>query len=189
VRSWVGLGVTRGGSDVQLGPAWPLGRGPLSSVAGDQRGSPQSSISWGARWTPPRSQVPSNVIKRAHPTSNSAGPSVGSLAHPGPAGHPTAGRCCRVACRASTPRAPLYSPCASSAFGWGLKPPSRSALAPVESPPGLALWPVSALKFSRFAPLTQLRPNPRPIGCDYSQPAHASPNLISSPTKSREVTE
>jgi hypothetical protein len=26
------------------------------------------SISWGARWTPPRSQVPSNVIKRAHPT-------------------------------------------------------------------------------------------------------------------------
>jgi hypothetical protein len=27
-----------------------------------------SSIPWGARWTPPRSQVPSNVIKRAHPT-------------------------------------------------------------------------------------------------------------------------
>jgi hypothetical protein len=27
-----------------------------------------SSISWGARWTPPRSQVPSNVTKRAHPT-------------------------------------------------------------------------------------------------------------------------
>ena len=26
------------------------------------------SVSWGARWNPPRSQVPSNVIKRAHPT-------------------------------------------------------------------------------------------------------------------------
>jgi hypothetical protein len=26
------------------------------------------SVSWGGRWTPPRSQVPSNVIKRAHAT-------------------------------------------------------------------------------------------------------------------------
>jgi hypothetical protein len=40
--------------------------------------------------------------------------------------------------------APLYSPCASSAFGWS-KSPSRSALAPVESPPGLVLSPVAVL--------------------------------------------
>jgi hypothetical protein len=40
-----------------------------------------SSVSWGARWTPPRSQVPSNVIKRAHPT-RLGGSSVGSLAPP-----------------------------------------------------------------------------------------------------------
>jgi hypothetical protein len=39
-------------------------------------------------------------------------------------------------CRASTSLAPLYSPCASLAFGWGSKLLSRSALAPVESPPG-----------------------------------------------------
>ena len=39
-------------------------------------------------------------------------------------------------CRASTSLAPLYSPCASSAFGWGSKPNSRSAPAPVESSPG-----------------------------------------------------
>jgi hypothetical protein len=33
-------------------------------------GGPSSIISWGARWTPlvRKSQVPSNVIKRAHPT-------------------------------------------------------------------------------------------------------------------------
>ena len=36
-------------------------------VAGGAPGG-LSSVSWGARWTPPRSQVPSNVIKRAHPT-------------------------------------------------------------------------------------------------------------------------
>jgi hypothetical protein len=39
-------------------------------------------------------------------------------------------------CRASTSLAPLYSPCASSAFDWGSKPHSRSAPAPVESSPG-----------------------------------------------------
>jgi hypothetical protein len=49
----------------------------LSAVSSSQqqpqpvwfRGSLLSAfVSWGARWNPPRSQVPSNVIKRAHPT-------------------------------------------------------------------------------------------------------------------------
>ena len=37
-------------------------------------------------------------------------------------------------CRASTYLAPLYPPRACLPFGWESKPPSRSALAPVESP-------------------------------------------------------
>jgi hypothetical protein len=78
--------------------------------------------------------VPPGVIKRAHPTQLSAGSSVGSLAPPGP---PRGWAVCT--CRASTSLAPLYSPCASSAFDWGSKPPSRSAPAPVESSPGLVL--------------------------------------------------
>jgi hypothetical protein len=71
-------------------------------------------------------------------------------------GHPTAGRCGRVV--VVLPLL-LYSPCASSAFGWGSKPPSRSALAPVGSSPGLVLSPVTALQFSRLASLKQLLPN------------------------------
>jgi hypothetical protein len=49
-------------------------------------------------------------------------------------------------CRASTSLAPLYSPCASSAFDWGSKPHSRSAPAPVESSPG----PLTHCPFHRF---------------------------------------
>jgi hypothetical protein len=50
-------------------------------------------------------------------------------------------------CRASTASlAPLYSPCALPAFGRGSKPPSRSALAPVESSPG----PRTHCPFHRF---------------------------------------
>jgi hypothetical protein len=66
-----------------------------------------------------------------------------------PPGHPAAGRCGRVACRASASAslAPLYSPCASPAFDRGSKPPSRSALAPVGSSPGPVLSPVTALQF------------------------------------------
>jgi hypothetical protein len=76
-----------------------------------------------------------------------------------PPGHPAAGRCCRVVPVPPLLLCTLYSPCASSAFDWGSKPPSRSALAPVGSSPGLVLSPVTALQFSRFAPLAQLRPN------------------------------
>jgi hypothetical protein len=64
------------------------------------------------------------------------GSSVGSLAPPRATPHPTAGRCGRVVCRASTSLAPLCSPCARLTFGWGSKPPSsssRSVLAPVGS--------------------------------------------------------
>jgi hypothetical protein len=52
--------------------------------------------------------------------------------------------------------APLYSPCARSAFGWGSKPPSRSALAPAGSSPGLVLLPVAVLS------------NPHPV-CRFKQ--------------------
>jgi hypothetical protein len=125
-----------------------------------------------------------SAIKCHHKsTSNSAGSSVGSLAHPRATP--------RLLCRASTSLAPLYSPCAISAFDWGSKPHSRSAPAPVESSPGLVLWPVSVTPIQPVCPswLTKARAaKSRPIGCDYSQPAHASPNLISSPTKSQEVT-
>jgi hypothetical protein len=50
--------------------------------------------------------------------------------------HPTPHGWAVCTCRASTSLAPLYSPCASSAFDWGSKPHSRSAPAPVESSPG-----------------------------------------------------
>jgi hypothetical protein len=103
-----------------------------------------SPISWGARWTPYRSQLPSNVINRANATR--LGRPLGSYHPPGP----PRGWAVRP-CRASTSLAPLYSPCASSVFGWGSKPPSRSALAPVGSSPGLVLSQVTALQFSRFA--------------------------------------
>jgi hypothetical protein len=58
----------------------------LPTGPSSQGGSSQFPGSWGARcslrWTPPRSQVPSNVIKSQKSTSNSAGSSVGSLAPP-----------------------------------------------------------------------------------------------------------
>jgi hypothetical protein len=126
-------------------------------------------------------------------TCNSAGSSVGSLAPPR-ATHPAAGRCGRV-----VPVLPLLlctrpAPCARPAcLRLGVKaPPSHSALDPVGSSPGLALSPVTALQFSRFAhrdSCLQTRAMWLQIGYDYSQPAHASPNLISSPTKSLEVVE
>jgi hypothetical protein len=109
-----------------------------------------------------------------------------------PPGHPVAGRRGRVVPVLPSSLAPLYSPCASSAFDWGSKPPSRSALAPVESSPGLVLSPVTVLQFSRFArrdSCLSFRAMWPQIGYDYLQPAHASPNLISSRTKSLEVTE
>jgi hypothetical protein len=64
--------------------------------------------------------------------------------HSTPPDHPTAGRCGRVVQRrVSTSLAPLcfvlvqqLALGARLAFGWGSSPPSRSALAPVESPPG-----------------------------------------------------
>jgi hypothetical protein len=67
------------------------------------------------------------------------------LPPPPPPGPPHGWAVCT--CRASTSLAPLYSPCAISAFGWGPKPPSRSALAPVGSSPGPALSPVSVIDF------------------------------------------
>jgi hypothetical protein len=51
----------------------------------------------GARWTPPRSQVPSDVIKRAHATRLSR--PLGQrwvLSTPIPSGHPAAGWCGRI---------------------------------------------------------------------------------------------
>jgi hypothetical protein len=44
---------------------WAMGH---SHRAQEEQAAGIFSISWGARWNPPRSQVPSNVIKRAHPT-------------------------------------------------------------------------------------------------------------------------
>jgi hypothetical protein len=91
-------------------------------------------ISWCARWTPSRSQVPSNVIKRAHATrlGRPLGPYLAPPCHPP---GPPRGWAVR-SCRTSTSLAPLYSLHAGLAFGWGSKPPSRSALAPVGSSPG-----------------------------------------------------
>jgi hypothetical protein len=59
-------------------------------------------------------------------TSNSAGSSIGSLAPPPPPGPPRGWAVCT--CRASTSLAPLYSPCASSAFDWGSKVKARLPL-------------------------------------------------------------
>jgi hypothetical protein len=88
-------------------------------------------------------------------TCNSAGSSIGSLAPPPRATRPpTAGRCGRV-----VPVLPLLlctRPArACPSVGWGSTPPSRSALAPVESPsPGLVLSPVTALQFEPRAGLS-----------------------------------
>jgi hypothetical protein len=48
----------------EQGTALPSSSGRMGGVVSGGL----SSIPWGARWTPPRSQVPSNAIKRAHPT-------------------------------------------------------------------------------------------------------------------------
>jgi hypothetical protein len=58
------------------------------------------------------------------------GSSVGSLvlSLSTPPGHPAARRSVRAVCRASTSLAPLYSPCASSAFGWGSTPNAQLPL-------------------------------------------------------------
>jgi hypothetical protein len=98
---------------------------------------------------------------------------VGSLvlSTPRPPDHPAAGwagcgRVVPVPVATSAHLAPLYSPCASSAFGWGSKPPSRSALAPVESSPGLVLSPVTALSkpaVTRSLPFRAMAPNRGPI--------------------------
>jgi hypothetical protein len=99
-------------------------------------------------------------------TYNSAGSSVGSLAPPRstPPGHPAAGGRCAVrgavvSCVVPVPPslAPLHcqlpvlhSPCARPAFGWGSKPPFRSALAPVGVlPVGPNALPVSSFFYPR----------------------------------------
>jgi hypothetical protein len=69
--------------------AGPRGLGGCSGGAG---GAGRYPISWGACWAPPRSQVPSNVIKIAHATRLSR---PFGLQHP-PPGHPAAGWCGRV---------------------------------------------------------------------------------------------
>jgi hypothetical protein len=48
---------------------------------------------------------------------------------------------------------------ARPSIGGQTKPPSRSALAPVGSSPGLVLSPVTVLQFSRFAPIQLELPN------------------------------
>jgi hypothetical protein len=55
-----------------FGARWHGTFKPANRIA--QGASPQLPGVWGARWTPgpSRSQVPSDVIKRAHPTSNSS---------------------------------------------------------------------------------------------------------------------
>jgi hypothetical protein len=80
-----------------------------------------------------------------------------------PPGPPRGSAVC--ACRASTSLAPLYSPCASQAFGWGSNPNSRSAPAPVESSPGLGLvlWPVTGTRILFVGSLSFEAPNPRSI--------------------------
>jgi hypothetical protein len=113
VRSWVGLGAGCG----PRGPTWPLGRrwvrwpvtptgatGAGSSApppcrrlpAGGCRGPLLSSLGcWGARWTPPRLQVPSNVIVMSSEEHIQLGWVVRWVLST-PPGHPTAGRCVRV---------------------------------------------------------------------------------------------
>jgi hypothetical protein len=90
-------------------------------------------------------------------------------------------------CRASTCLAPLYSPCASSAFDWVSKPHSRSAPAPVESSPGLVLSSTATGDFEQFAISTQMSPN-RDREYRYCLAAlrRAGKAPPPSPTKSRE---
>jgi hypothetical protein len=99
----------------------------------EQRASTPSypKFSWGACWAPPRSQVPSNVIKRAHAArlGRPLGPWRPPRATPRLGG-------AAVSCQYPPSCSPLHSPCARPAFDWGSKPPSRSALAPVGSSPG-----------------------------------------------------
>jgi hypothetical protein len=115
------------------------------------------SAPWGARWTPPRSQVPSNVIKRAHPTSNSAGSSsVGSLAPP--RATPRLGSV-YVSCQ--------YFPCSfvlalrELGLRLGVKaqlPLRASSRGVLPGPGALAAgrWPVTVLQFRAAGSLKQL---------------------------------
>jgi hypothetical protein len=115
-------------------------------------------------------------------------------APPRPPGHPAAGRCGRrvVPVPPLLLCMPLYSPHARMPFGWGPKPPFRSALAPVESPPRLVLSPVTGLRNPQFlisSHGSQTR-NPRSKlrNCSTaSQPCVGPLKLLPSPTKSREV--
>jgi hypothetical protein len=118
-------------------------------------------------------------------TSNSAESSVGSLAPP--RANPRSSAVCT--CRASTSLAPLYSPCASSASGWGSKPNSRSAPAPVESSPGLVLWPVPGTRILFVGSLSFEAPNRDRYHSSASQSCVEPVKAPTSPTKSREVTK
>jgi hypothetical protein len=103
-----------------------------------------------------------------------------------PPGHPAAGRCRRV-----VPVPPLLlctRPARSRPSIGGRRPTPAPRQLPWSPPRGWRSRRSPHSNFSRFAHKTAVS-NSRPIGCDYSQPAHASPNLISSPTKSLEVIE
>jgi hypothetical protein len=111
---------------------------------------------------------PSNVIQRApHPTF---GWVVRWALSTPPRAIPRLGGVC--ACRASASLAPLYSPCASSAFDWGSKPHShsRSAPAPVRSSPGLVLSSTATGDFRAARSLGHLAPNRDSRPCTASQP-------------------
>jgi hypothetical protein len=157
-----------------------------SSGSGGRRPRPRppedlSSIPWGARWAPARSQVPSKCHQKS--TSNSAGSSVGSLAPP-----------------RATPRlggvyvSRQYLPCSfvlalrELGLRLGVKTPlplRASSRGVLPGPGDLAGY---RTRLSARWHFDAAAPKLRPIGCDYSQPAYASPDLISSPTKSRDVT-
>jgi hypothetical protein len=121
------------------------------------------SIPWGARWTPPRSQVPPSAIKRAHPTR--LGRPLGPFSTP-PRATPRLGGvgCVRVVPGVSTSLAPLYFVLALRELGLrlGVKAPlplrasSRGVL------PGLVISPVSALRkpaVTRGLPFRAMAPN------------------------------
>jgi hypothetical protein len=152
---------------------------PVPQPAGDP--SPQSPGVLVARWTP--------RVRKCHQMSPKEHIQLGWVVrwaistHPGP---PHGWAVCT--CRASTSLAPLYSPCASSAFDWGSKPHSRSAPAPVESSPGLVLSSTAAATgdFRPARSLNQLLPNRDSRLCTASQPCVESAKPPPSPTKSRE---
>jgi hypothetical protein len=90
-----------------------------------------------------------------------------------PPGQPAPRGSAGCMCRASTSLAPLYSSCAGSAFGWGSNPNSRSAPAPVESSPGLVLWPVTVLGFRPAGSFQLEPPNRDRDHCSASRPAES----------------